>query len=197
MILHGWEGCSHSNYNLILAQALVQAGYDVFRLNLRDHGPGLHVNSYSLNRGLFLGTLIAEAAAATQQVAALAGDRPFYITGASMGGNFALRLAVWHSTVQPIPNLRKVVAVCPALNPARATRAMDKMHGARLYFRRRWLRSLRAKEQLYPDLYDFRPVEAISSVYAMTDWMLQRYGHLSPGRFSECGRVFCLLRRRQ
>ena len=39
LILHGWEGCSHSNYNLIQAQLLAEAGYDVFRLNLRDHGP--------------------------------------------------------------------------------------------------------------------------------------------------------------
>ena len=36
MILHGWEGCSHSNYNVILAQALVESGYAAFRLNLRD-----------------------------------------------------------------------------------------------------------------------------------------------------------------
>jgi len=105
LILHGWEGCSHSNYNIILAQALVEAGYDTFRLNLRDHGPHIHANAHALNRGLFLGTLIEEVAAATHQVAVLAGDRAFYITGASMGGNFALRLALWHGR-QPFANLR-------------------------------------------------------------------------------------------
>ncbi|MBK8047973.1 MAG: hypothetical protein IPK16_13065 [Anaerolineales bacterium] len=72
MILHGWEGCSHSNFNLIMAQTMVEQGYDTFRLNLRDHGPQIHVDPYTLNRGLFLGTLIEEAAAATRQVAALA-----------------------------------------------------------------------------------------------------------------------------
>ena len=50
MVLHGWEGCSHSNFPLLIAQALADAGYAVFRLNLRDHGPGLHVDPYALNR---------------------------------------------------------------------------------------------------------------------------------------------------
>jgi len=94
LTLHGWEGCSHSTYNLLIAHALIEAGYDVFRLNLRDHGPGLHVNPYALNPGLFLGTLIDETATAVQRVAEMAGDRPFYIVGASMGGSFALRLAI-------------------------------------------------------------------------------------------------------
>ncbi|MCB0067754.1 MAG: alpha/beta fold hydrolase, partial [Caldilineaceae bacterium] len=88
LILHGWEGCSHSNYNLILAQYLAERGYATFRLNLRDHGPHLHVNPYALNRGVFRATLIEEAATATAQIAHLAGNRPFYIVGASMGGNF-------------------------------------------------------------------------------------------------------------
>ena len=93
MTLHGWEGCSHSNYNLVLGSSLLKAGYDVFRLNLRDHGPGYHADPYQLNKGIFLGSLIDEAAAATHRVAEMAGDTPFFIVGASMGGNFALRLA--------------------------------------------------------------------------------------------------------
>ena len=48
LTLHGWEGCSHSVYNLMLTRTLLAAGYDVFRLNLRDHGP-----NHGLNRGFF------------------------------------------------------------------------------------------------------------------------------------------------
>ncbi len=174
MIIHGWEGCSHSNYNVILAQRLVEQGYATFRLNLRDHGPGLHVNPYALNRGAFRGTLIEEAAAATAQVARLAGDRPFFIMGASMGGNFALRLAKWHSEHTPFHHLRKVVAVCPAINPGRATDALDRNPGTRRYFRRRWLRSLRAKYALYPDLPVIDALEEMALVRDMTEWFIQQ-----------------------
>src|SRR4051794_19848643 len=55
--LHGWEGGSHSAYNIVIGKRLLAEGYDLFRLNLRDHGPQLHVNPIALNPGLFLGTL--------------------------------------------------------------------------------------------------------------------------------------------
>ncbi len=43
--LHGWEGCSHSIYNLTIGAELLSAGYDLFRLNVRDHGPDFHLNA--------------------------------------------------------------------------------------------------------------------------------------------------------
>lgn len=190
MILHGWEGCSHSNYNVILAQALVEQGYAAFRLNLRDHGPGLHVDPYALNRGLFRATLIEEAAAATAHVAQLAGGRPFYIVGASMGGNFALRLAKWHSEHKPLPNLRKVVAVCPAINPARATDALDRNPGTRRYFRRRWLRSLRAKRLVNPAMPNLAEIERIPLVRDMTDWFIQQPAAATVQRFRNADEYF-------
>lgn len=169
MTLHGWEGCSHSSYNLVVGSALVAAGYDVLRLNLRDHGP-----SHSLNRGIFYVTLLGEVLAATRQVAALAGDDPFYILGASLGGNFALRMALAH-TAQPIPQLSGVIAINPVLNPSRSSDLLDSHAWTRLYFRRRWLASLAAKQRLFPGSYDFAPVEKIPSIRAMTEWMLQHY----------------------
>jgi predicted alpha/beta-fold hydrolase len=189
LLLHGWEGCSHSTYNLIQSQVLAEEGYDVFRLNLRDHGPRHLLNPCSLNRGLFLGTLIEEVATAAQRVAELAGERPFYIVGASMGGNFALRLALRHGQ-QPFPNLAKVVAVCPAINPARATDALDSHPATRRYFRQRWLRSLRDKQRLYPDLYDFRPLEQVGLVRDMTDWLIRHYGGLAQDRFPNADAYF-------
>ena len=61
--------------------------------------------------------------------------------------NFALRLALEHRRL-PIPNLAKVVAVCPAVNPGSATVALDSHTATRRYFRVRWLRSLRAKQHV-------------------------------------------------
>ncbi|MDQ3249061.1 MAG: alpha/beta fold hydrolase [Chloroflexota bacterium] len=179
LTLHGWEGCSHSTYNLILTDTLIRAGYDVVRLNLRDHGPGLHVDPYALNPGLFLGTLIDETATAVGRVAAMAGDQPFYIVGASMGGSFALRLAIRHAT-DPLPNLCKVIAFNPPINPLAATYAIDTHRVFRHYFRRRWLQSLLTKQRLFPDLHDFASLINLPLITQMTDWIIRhadgRYG---------------------
>ncbi len=174
LTLHGWEGCSHSSYNLVLCRALVQAGYDVFRLNLRDHGPGYHVDPHALNPGLFLGTLLDEVAVAVGRVAEMAGRRPFCIVGASLGGNFALRLAIRHRAT-PFPNLRRVVAICPAVNPARASDNIDAHRDVRFYFRRRWVRSLLAKQRLFPERYDFGPLLKLPRLREMTEWLVRHY----------------------
>lgn len=172
--LHGWEGSSHSVYNLVLAHALLTAGYDVARLNLRDHGPNLQVSAHALNPGVFLGTLLEESHCAVQRLAEMAGDAPVYLIGPSMGGNFALRMAARAAT-HPIHNLRRVVAISPAVDPDHSTRKIDGHAFFHSYFRRRWLRSLLIKQRIFPDLYQFDPVAAIKPVWEMTDWLAQRY----------------------
>ena len=173
--LHGWVGCSHSHYNLLVGSRLLEAGYDLFRLNLRDHGPGKHADPQGLNRGIFLGTLIDEVATAIRRVAEMAGDRPFYIIGASMGGNFALRLALRHGA-DPFHNLARVVAVSPAINPASATRALDANPLYLRYFRDRWVQTLRSKERLFPELYDFSDMDGRATVYEVTDYLIRKFG---------------------
>lgn len=180
LMLHGWEGCSHSVYNLLTTDTLNRAGYDVFRLNVRDHGPGRHVDPYALNRGFFMGTLLDEIAVATQRIATMAGERPFYIAGASMGGNLALRLAIRHSQ-QPFPNLKGVVACNPAINPRRCTDALDSQPGYLRYFRKRWFGSLQAKQRLFPELFNFDGIEKIPRIRDMTEWLLARYGKYVQG----------------
>ena len=172
--LHGWEGSSHSAYNLIVGKRLLAEGYDLMRLNLRDHGPHLHVNPYALNQGMFLGTLLDESLLAVQRVAAWARDLPVYLVGPSLGGNFVLRMAARHAE-PPIANLRRVVAISPAINPAKATDCIDAKYPFRHYFRERWLRSVLAKEQLFPHLYSFAPLVNIPRIRAMTEWLVKRY----------------------
>jgi predicted alpha/beta-fold hydrolase len=174
ILLHGWEGCSHSTYGVVTAHLLTQAGYDVFRLNLRDHGPDLLVDPYALNRGVFLGTLIEESHAAAQQAALLARGGPVYLVGPSMGGNFALRMALMHAQ-RPILNLRHVIAINPAIHPAKSIRQLDAMLPFRRYFRQRWLRSLMRKAAHYPDLFDFRPLAQMPKLWQMTEWLVREY----------------------
>ena len=173
MLLHGWEGNSHSAFNLVMGSALIRAGYDVVRLNMRDHGPTHH-----LNKGIFYATLIEEVHAATQQVGLLAGGRPLYLIGASLGGNFVIRMALRHAR-HPIPNLRRAIAVNPALNPQRTCSLLDSHRFLRRYFRSCWLESLRKKQALFPDLYDFTHLSSLPSIREMSDWLIRQSARFS------------------
>ena len=48
VLFHGWEGSVDSTYVLQTGSRLLQDGWDVFRLNFRDHG-----DSHQLNEALF------------------------------------------------------------------------------------------------------------------------------------------------
>ena len=178
MLLHGWEGNSHSAYSLVIGSALIRAGYDVVRLNMRDHGPTHH-----LNKGIFYATLIEEVHTATQQVGLLAGGRPLYLIGASLGGNFVIRMALRHAR-HPIPNLRRAIAVNPALNPQRTCSLLDDHRFLRRYFRSCWLESLRKKQALFPDSLRFHAL-GIDPV----DTRNERLADPAVSSFQRCRRV--------
>ncbi|RBG19847.1 alpha/beta hydrolase, partial [Xanthomonas oryzae pv. oryzae] len=44
LLLHGWEGSADSNYMCLTAARVLGLGYQVFRLNFRDHGGTHHLN---------------------------------------------------------------------------------------------------------------------------------------------------------
>ena len=135
LLLHGWEGSAESPYVLSLGAALLQQGFEVVRLNLRDHGGTQH-----LNRELFHSCRLPEVVTAVRQAAArLAGAR-LYLAGFSLGGNFLLRVA---AEPEPLPQLAGVVAISPVLDPARTLDAMEQGTLYHDYFVRRWSRSLR------------------------------------------------------
>ena len=52
VLLHGWEGSSKSSYLVTTANMLLNHGFDVLRLNFRDHG-----NTHHMNRGIFNSTM--------------------------------------------------------------------------------------------------------------------------------------------
>jgi len=169
ILLHGWEGSEKSAYIVTTGRILFEAGYSVFRLNLRDHG-----DSHHLNRGLFFGTLLRESFSGVKAVADRHAHQPAFLVGFSMGGNFAIRIAR-HCLEEPIPNLRRVFCVNPPLKPMEATRRIDAIPLLRRYFIRKWRRSLARNQALYPDLYDFSEAFAAGSCWEMTEILLRQY----------------------
>jgi uncharacterized protein len=150
IILHGWEGSSSSAYVLAAASYFYNRGFSVSRLNLRDHG-----DSHHLNEGLFHGALLEETFSAVNILAHYAEDLPAYLLGFSMGANFSLRIAIKHSQT-PIKNLSHVFAVSPPLDPYKTTLTIDNGPAFyRKYFLKKWKRSLKQKQRLFPQKYNF------------------------------------------
>ncbi len=169
IMLHGWEGGAHSSYILDTGRYLYRLGFDVHRLNLRDHG-----TSHHLNRGLFMGTLIDESFAAVKAVAARAGGGPVFLLAFSMGGNFALRMARLWADEKPA-NIRRVACINPPLDPLKTTLAIDRMGLMRRYFLKKWKRSMALKQRLFPETHDFTGVLPMDSCMAITRVLVRRY----------------------
>ncbi|MBU4371317.1 MAG: alpha/beta fold hydrolase [Proteobacteria bacterium] len=170
ILIHGWEGSADSTYILSTGRFLYRQGYDIFRLNLWDHG-----KSHHLNRELFHGAMTEETAQAVANVARLLPDRPCYLIGFSLGGNFALRIALRQS-ISPIPNLKNVFCISPALDPHQSTLAIDAgLSIYRRYFLAKWKRSLRQKQRCFPDLYQFDGILHHGTCMALTEAIMPWY----------------------
>jgi hypothetical protein len=168
VVLHGWEGSAESLYVLSLSQQLYERGFDVFRLNLRDHGETHH-----LNAGLFHSCRLAEVCGALRAVGRITGQ-PLRLVGFSLGGNFLLRAAAQARSAQL--DLHSVVAVSPVLDPHETLRALEEgFTGYARYFARKWWRSLRKKEAVWPQQYDLRELRGINDLRRLTDELIRRY----------------------
>ncbi len=147
VLLHGWEGSVQSTYLLHTGARLLEEGFDVFRLNLRDHG-----DTHHLNPGLFHSNRIDEVVGAVAEVGRRAAGLPMFVAGYSLGGNFALRVALRAPAAGV--ELRHAVAVCPVISPAAGLAAIERAPWFyEAYFLRKWRRSLRRKAELFPDHY--------------------------------------------
>lgn len=169
VLLHGWEGSAQSTYMGHTAARLLGEGCDVFRLNFRDHG-----NTHHLNRELFHSCRIDEVVGAVAEVARRFGERPLVIGGFSLGGNFALRVAL-RAPAAGIP-LAWAFAVCPAISPqATLTAIEDSPWFYEHYFLRKWRNSLKRKQALFPDLELFSRDEMNGNLRALTRDLVRRH----------------------
>ena len=169
VLLHGWEGSVDSNYMRLTAARLLGAGFAVFRLNFRDHG-----DSHDLNEGLFHSNRIDEVVRAACRVAAQWPQLPLFAAGYSLGGNFALRLAL-RAPEAGLP-LQRVAAICPVLDPARTMAQMEAGLPIYLrYFEYKWRRSLARKRALFPHTHGFGDDVLKLRMRALTEWMVLRH----------------------
>ena len=166
LLLHGWEGSAESSYMQLTAARLLQAGFAVFRLDFRDHG-----GSHHLNEGLFHSNRLDEVVGAACAVARRWPDLPLVAAGFSLGGNFALRLAL--RAPEAGLTLRRVAAVCPLLDPARTMDAMEAGPALYMrYFEHKWRRSLARKRALFPQVHGFGDDVLRLRLRALTAWMV-------------------------
>jgi uncharacterized protein len=175
LLLHGWEGSAESSYMQLTAAQLLRRGFDVFRLNFRDHG-----DTHHLNPDLFHSNRIDEVVHAACDVARRflrydAGTpRALVAAGYSLGGNFALRMAL-RAPFAGLP-LARVAAVCPVLDPALTMQQMER--GLPLYmryFERKWRGSLQRKRALFPEQHGFDDATLKLRMRDLTQWMVERH----------------------
>lgn len=169
VLLHGWEGSAKSLYVLSLAQTLHDNGFDVVRLNLRDHG-----DTHHLNRDLFHSCRLPEVVGAVRRLQFLFPTHRLTLAGFSLGGNFMLRVAA------EAPNagieVAHAVGVSPVLDPANCLDAMER--GWSLYhdyFVRKWLRSLRLKQLAWPGHFEFGELVSSRDLRQMTRELVLRH----------------------
>lgn len=169
LLLHGWEGNVDSRYMLSLARQLFDRGFDVVRLNLRDHG-----GTHHLNQGLFHSCLLPEIVGAVRRVRAMLPDMPLHLAGFSLGGNFLLRAAA--RAREENLDVAQVVAISPVLDPTATLHAIeDGLPLYHRYFVRKWTASLRAKAAAWPRTYDFSDLHRFPGLRRMTAELVRRF----------------------
>ncbi|TQV85241.1 alpha/beta fold hydrolase [Exilibacterium tricleocarpae] len=169
LLFHGWEGSSRSTYVVSAATHLFKLGYNVFRLNFRDHG-----DSHRLNRGLFNSTLIEEVVTAVGAVQQQFPHPRYYLAGFSLGGNFALRTAL-RAPERGI-QLDRVVAVCPVIDPASAMAALENgRFFYHQYFVSKWKQSLGRKLRHFPEYNYGEALRRIKTLRGMNNHFIPKY----------------------
>ncbi len=169
VLLHGWEGSADSLYVLSLAAQLHERGFDVVRLNLRDHG-----GTHHLNRELFHSCRLPEVVGAVKRIRTLFPEAALGLAGFSLGANFMLRVAAAPDAAGL--EIEKVVAISPVLDPVATLEALERGFGAyHAYFMRKWSRSLRRKQRAWPEDYDFTSLVRLAGLRTLTTELVRRF----------------------
>ena len=162
--LHGLEGSSDAHYMRGIADKAFRAGFNAVRLNQRNCGGTEH-----LSPGLYHSGLTGDVQAVLEALAA-DGLPSIAVSGYSLGGNLALKLAGDYGDAAP-SWLHAVCAVSPTLELGACMDLLERPEN-RLYewnFMRSLRHRLRRKARLFPGGYDVRGLWRVRSVRAFDD----------------------------
>jgi len=169
ILLHGWEGSSNSGYVLSSAGLAFREGYNVFRLNFRDHN-----DTHHLNKGIFNSSRIDEVVAAVSQVQSMIPSTQYFLAGYSLGGNFALRVAMKEKHLQQ--KLSGTVAVCPVIDPKSSTDSLTTSLALyEWYFTYKWKKSLRKKLHHFPEYNYGKTLKQLKSMNEMNTYFIPNF----------------------
>jgi uncharacterized protein len=170
VLFHGWEGSVDSTYVLQTGSRLLEDGWDIFRLNFRDHG-----DSHALNEALFHSCRIDEVVHAVGDIARRWPSRCLALAGFSLGGNFALRVAL-QAPAHGIA-LNYALAVCPIIDPGEGLFSLEESAPwfYQAYFMNKWRHSLRAKQKAFPHREYFELQELKQNLRGLTEALVLRH----------------------
>lgn len=126
VLLHGLEGCADSGYMQSFAQAALERGFGVHRLNMRTCG-----GTEELCETMYHSGLTSDPLAVLKEIQRRHAG-PAFLVGFSLGGNVALKLAGELGTTELIAG---VCAVSTPIDLAACVRNTEKRSN-RLYERR-------------------------------------------------------------
>ncbi|MDX1958845.1 MAG: alpha/beta fold hydrolase [Leptospiraceae bacterium] len=170
VFIHGWEGSANSSYSMRGSRYFLNLGFDVIRLNLRDHG-----DSHSFNIEPFHGCRLEET---YELIKKLTSDskKPFHLIGFSLGGSYVSRLALKASQKNGLKNVSSYFAISPSIQPKKATARIEENPIYRFYFLKSWKKSLDLKKKFFPDYYDEKDWKNAKSVMSLTEKLVTKYG---------------------
>ena len=173
IILHGWEGSSDSLYVLSCGQKLLDDGFDVFRLNFRDHG-----DSHHLNKELFNSVRLQEVVEAVKYLCEQFGGLHNVLCGYSLGGNFCLRVA--NLAKKQHIAINQAIAICPLLHPPTT---MNKLNTGfpiyEKYFVKKWKSSLFKKLHHHAHLDYGKALKKLTTLDQMNEFFVIDYTDFS------------------
>ena len=168
ILFHGWLGCADSLYLVTLGDYLYKQGFNVIRLNFRDHG-----NSHHLNEKIFHSCRIQEVINACIHIQQEL-NTPMSLVGFSLGANFALRVNAFTTPDQLTIN--NTIAYCPVIDPSHTLDALENsLMVYRNYFMQRWKTSFHQKAEAFPHLFSKDTFDSLRNLRDATKNLAMTY----------------------